>query len=457
MYSLPFLPAYQTQWFGKSAADCVPVLLVKPITTYCCTAGRQTKPLSSNLHPKIGGKQCYKAPSLPTELTLRNKQESERQLKAEQNVIWMAWYRHLPSTQRCVSGLLKWIPAENQNCIKDRQKKKGCIETILYFTLSFCSLKRVLELSFNLVISSFKSKQTEKITRGEHPILLCVLTFPGSNYGCVARVSRNDCSIWEYSPSAFSVAVSCKTTADQVTPEHGTSSSAECILLQWKKAISSQAKEKPTLKQLTFDIWPQNISSEDKTGLFAVCWFFLFFFFFETYLHKSLKIILSLSRVQKLSQNFVIWTRGNKQESFWFWRNGNIHCNQEGIHRDSWNWRCAALPMNLTTRIQQLTGTSPLAMWCVTLNPPAFHTRYWILFYLHSKISSLSLQYVVGTWVSRKPSNTGGGQLCWSLGLSSRSGCHPGGYQNPQVFHRTCCPREMQQFSELHSNLHRNH
>lgn len=197
-------------------------------------------------------------------------------------------------------------------------------------------------------------------------------------------------------------------------------------------------------------IWGQN--------WFVCCLLvFSFLFFFETYLHKSLKIILSLSRVQKLSQNFVIWTRGNKQESFWFWRNGNIHCNQEGIHRDSWNWRCAALPMNLTSRIQQLIGTSPLAMWCVTLNPPAFHTRYWILFYLHSKISSLSLQYVVGTWVSRKPSNRGGGQLCWSLGLSSRSGCHPGGYQNPQVFHRTCCPREMQQFSELHSNLHRNH
>lgn len=92
--------------------------------------------------------------------------------------------------------------------------------------------------------------------------------------------------------------------------------------------------------------------------------------------------------------------KGNKQEQFWFWRNSNIHCNWEGIHRDSWNWRCEVLPMNLMTRIQQLMGTSPLATWCVALNPPAFHTRYWMLFYLHSKIASLSLQYVVGMPVS---------------------------------------------------------
>lgn len=150
-------------------------------------------------------------------------------------------------TQRYFSGLLKWIPAENQNCLKDRQKKI-CIEVVLYFTLSFRSLKMVLELSFNTVIPGFKSKQTKK--RWASDFTLC-LTSPGSNYGCMSRVSRNDCSIWEYSLNAFSVAVSCKATANQVTPEHGTSSSAVCILLQWQKAISSQAKK--TLKQLTFD------------------------------------------------------------------------------------------------------------------------------------------------------------------------------------------------------------
>lgn len=126
----------------------------------------------------------------------------------------------------------------------------------------------------------------------------------------MSRVSRNDCSIWEYSLNAFSVAVSCKATANQVTPEHGTSSSAVCILLQWQKAISSQAK-KP-LKQLTFDfvyVFGLKIPHLRTKLIF-------FFFFLKAIFHKSLKIILS--RVQKLSQIFVVWTRGISRSSSGF-------------------------------------------------------------------------------------------------------------------------------------------
>lgn len=55
-------------------------------------------------------------------------------------------------------------------------------------------------------------------------------------------------------------------------------------------------------------IWPQNTSSEDKTDFF--------FLFLKAIFHKSLKIILS--RVQKLSQIFVVWTRGISRSSSGF-------------------------------------------------------------------------------------------------------------------------------------------